>query len=333
MQHYMENVVHSYTAVEFRRVFRLSVDCFRHICQLLFTCPEMHERSPDLGGRERISFEKKILVALRYFGHQENVRLLSDIFDIADSSVLTCRDAVIRALLNNYQDRFISWPLDQNTQADITEKFRVKKGFPGVLGCIDGTHIRIKAPKDHSQTYVNRKGYHSVILQAVCLHNMMFSSCFVGWPGSCHDARVLRNSQLWEDGAQACGQYHILGDGAYPIKQWLMTPYRDTGNLTREQKNYNYVHSATRTIIERAFALLKGRFRRLQYIDCRTIEKADDIVLACCVLHNVSISEGDIALDFMDPGDMNDVNVCNPPAIGPDPAGILKRDQISRIVV
>ena len=110
------------------------------------------------------------------------------------------------------------------------------------------------------QSYVNRKGYHSVILQAICSHDMRFTNCFVGWPGSCHDSRVL-NSQFWVDGPMACGQYHIIGDGTYPIKPLLMTPYRDTDNLTSYQKHYNYVHSATHTVMERVCALLKGRFR------------------------------------------------------------------------
>lgn len=42
----------------------------------------------------------------------------------------------------------------------------------------------------------------------------------------------------------------MIGDGSYPIKEWLLTPYRDTGHLTAEQRRYNYVHSSTRTVIE-----------------------------------------------------------------------------------
>lgn len=324
--------MNSYTAIEFRRIFRVSVDCFQTLCHLLATCPEMYVRSPVMGGRKRITLEKTVLVALRYFGHQENIRLLSDIFDISDSSVVVCRNRVVHALLNNLQDRYISWPLEQNLQADIAEKFREKRGFPGILGCIDGTHVQIMPPKEHPQSYVNRKNYHSIILQAVCLHNMLFTNCFVGWQGSSHDSRVFRNSQLWDDGAQACGQYHILGDGAYPIKPWLMTPYRDTGNLTREKKNYNNIHSGTRTVIERAFALLKGRFRRLHYIETKEVRTANDIILACCILHNITITEGDVALDFMDPIDIDEANVYNPPVVGPDPAGILKRDRLARLL-
>ena len=41
-------------------------------------------------------------------------------------------------------------------------------GFPCVIGCIDRTHIRIQAPSQNEQNYVNRKGYHSVNVQVIC---------------------------------------------------------------------------------------------------------------------------------------------------------------------
>lgn len=33
----------------------------------------------------------------------------------------------------------------------------------------------------------------------VCRENMTFTHIFVGFPGSCHDARILRNSDLWKN--------------------------------------------------------------------------------------------------------------------------------------
>lgn len=41
----------------------------------------------------------------------------------------------------------------------------------------------------------------------------------------------------------------------WPLKTWIMTPYKDNGHLTEQQKTYNYLHSSTRMVIERAFAL------------------------------------------------------------------------------
>ena len=51
---------------------------------------------------------------------------------------------------------------------------------------------------------------------------------------------------------------HLLGDSAYPLKRWVLTPFRDNGRLTRRQKRYNFVHSSTRMIVERSLGLLKG---------------------------------------------------------------------------
>ena len=108
-----------------------------------------------------------------------------------------CRDRAINAPLNNLLDRYISWPLNQNTQADIAVKLHDKKEFPGILGYIDGTHIKIKAPHEYSQSYVNRKGYHNVVLQAVSL---------VRLEGR-HDSRVLdeERSVLGGCSKAACG--------------------------------------------------------------------------------------------------------------------------------
>lgn len=38
-------------------------------------------------------------------------------------------------------------------------------GFPNVLGCIDGTFIRIIAPNENDPDCVNRKGFHSLNVQ------------------------------------------------------------------------------------------------------------------------------------------------------------------------
>ena len=37
-----------------------------------------------------------------------------------------------------------------------------------MIGCIDGTHVRIQAPKDDEKSYVNRKNFHSINVMAVC---------------------------------------------------------------------------------------------------------------------------------------------------------------------
>ena len=66
-------------------------------------------------------------------------------------------------------------------------------------GAIDGTHIAIIAPKEDHTDYVNRKGYHSVVMQALVDCNYLFRDV-IGWPGSVHNARILSNSTIYDKG-------------------------------------------------------------------------------------------------------------------------------------
>lgn len=162
---------------------------------------------------------------------------------------------------------------------------------------------------------------------------MLFSHIFTGYPGSVHDSRVLRQSDLWDDGLQLCNMnYHLLGDGAYPIRRWLLTPFRDNGHLTPQEKTFNTYHSSNRVVIERSFALLKGRFCRLQFINTKSIELAVDIIVACCVLHNICIIQGDDITDLLNEDDENDDGVQQPPApiVEHEAEGIIKRNRIAR---
>lgn len=64
---------------------------------------------------------------------------------------------------------------------------------------------------------------------------------------------------------------------------------------TPAEYRYNMAHSATHNVIDRTLRTILARFRcldeskgTLQY----SPEKASHIILACCVLHNVSLEHG-----------------------------------------
>ena len=158
----------------------------------------------------------------------------------------------------------------------VMEGFERRRGMKHILGAIDGSHIAIKAPREDQDAYINRKRFHFIVLQAVCNHRLAFTDCYAGWPGATHDARVLRRSDLFgrvtaDKEAMFPQNSYLLGDSAYPLTSWLMSSFRDNGHLTPQQRNYNFLHSSSRMVIERAFALLKGRFRRLKYVDMDVI--------------------------------------------------------------
>lgn len=181
----------------------------------------------------------------------------------------------------------------------IEQEFREITGFPGVIGAIDGCHIQISAPIDNANSYINRKGYSSIVLQGICDNTLKFTDVFIGMCGSVHDARVwqlsdIKNHIEGNERRYFNEFYHLLADSAYPLSNKILTPYRDNGHLNHVQSNYNRKHARTRVIIERAFGLLTGRFRKLKYVYMYDTELISLVVLACCVLHNICI-------DFEDP--------------------------------
>ena len=78
-------------------------------------------------------------------------------------------DNVTNALIAR-KDQFIKWPTDNHTQNKIRYGFFQQANFPNVLGCIDGTHVRIQRPSEEEGSYINRKSYPSINVQAVCDH-------------------------------------------------------------------------------------------------------------------------------------------------------------------
>lgn len=72
------------------------------------------------------------------------------------------------------------------------------------IGAVDGTHIQIDKPTQDHDSYVNRKQYFSIHVQGVVDHKLKFLDVFVGYPGSVHDARVFRESGLYECLQEIC---------------------------------------------------------------------------------------------------------------------------------
>ncbi|KAJ1210917.1 hypothetical protein NDU88_006279 [Pleurodeles waltl] len=125
------------------------------------------------------------------------------------------------------------------------------------------------------------------------------------FPGSVHDAYILRNSSIPDMMGQL--QRHcvwLLGDSGYPNLSWLLTPVRNP--RTRAEERYNEAHGRTRRVIERTFGLLKARFRCLHMTGGSLFyspKKVCDIIIACSMLHNLALRR---QVPFLQEDDPND---------------------------
>ena len=282
--------------------FRMKRETFDYLCDKLR--PSIIRQ--DTQFRTAISVEQRVAITVWCLATPCEYRTVAHLFGVARSTVCeivqdTCR-AIVRILLETY----IRFPTGDALKR-VIDGFEDKWGYPQCVGAIDGSHIPIAAPELNHTDYYNRKGWYSMLLQAVVDQDYLFRDICVGWAGSVHDARVFVNSLIYkritEDGLLSDAQSRtlggkevpacIIGDSAYPINTWLMKPFADTSSLSPQQKHFNYRLSRARTVVEIAFARLKARWRRLLKRNDMHTEHIPTVISACCILHNLCEVHGE----------------------------------------
>ena len=168
------------------------------------------------------------------------------------------------------RNEYIKIPETEAETLAATGTFKDLSELPNIVGAIDGSHIRIKVPKDNAVDYFSRYQQHDFIIQAVVNDQKLFLDFICGFPGSMHDARVLRRSTIFRKAEQGdilsaptvhingneLGPY-LVGDSAYPLSPWLIKPYPE-GTRDRNEIRFNKQLSSARVKVEYAFGLLKG---------------------------------------------------------------------------
>jgi hypothetical protein len=291
---------------DFREDFRVSKNVFKILCTALH--PFLVKEDTHL--RQSIPVEVRVAIALYALGSVAEYRLIGKPFGVQRCTVCVILHEFCNALAeSNLRKRLLRFPKGDELAA-VIQGFEDEWGFPQCAGAVDGTHIPICPPAENSRDYFNRKGWASIIVQATCDFEYKFTSVNIGWPGSVHDARVFANSAIARLGFAGRLLPNtrrlinnvpvppvILGDSAYPLCSWLLTPYKDYGNMTPEQRKFNKKHSSARMVIEGSFGRLKGRWRRL-FKDLEiTLPKLPPVIMACIVLHNLCASQGDLLRD------------------------------------
>lgn len=234
----------------------------------------------------------QVMAALQYFATGSFQRVDGDLHGISQPSVSRCVNAVSTALCRR-ASTYIKFAADEASQRHVIGQFHDIAGFPNVLGCVDGTQIPILAPRVNEYVYVCRKGYHSLNVQGVCDAELRFTNIVAKYPGSSHDSFIWKNSSvcLYLQQMTVTGGW-LLGDSGYPLSDCLMTPLNNATSVAEQR--YNRAHVKTRNTIERAFGLLKMRFRCLHRTGgCLQSPPSTcaKIITACAVLHNICIDK------------------------------------------
>lgn len=76
-------------------------------------------------------------------------------FGVSKSTAWNCVKKFVQSLIK-YKSLFIKWPSIENSM-ETSAVIEATYGFPEVIGFLDGTLVRIAAPKQDKQCYVDRK--------------------------------------------------------------------------------------------------------------------------------------------------------------------------------
>ena len=111
----------------------------------------------------------QLCTAIRYFAQCGYLPVIGDLHGLSDRAASKCIHSVASVLCDNIEN-FIQWP-SQNQIPIIQQKFyRKSRGFPKIVGLIDGTQVPINGPHPPANevAFVNRKGFHGLNCQVVC---------------------------------------------------------------------------------------------------------------------------------------------------------------------
>ncbi|XP_027118351.1 uncharacterized protein [Coffea arabica] len=265
---------------------RLSVPLFLHLCDILVDRGYWHAYPS-----QRVGVHESVALTLMCLSHDERHRVLAERFQHSTETIDRHVRRVLRALVRLGRE-FVR-PRDVGeTHPRILNNGLFYPWFKDCVGALDGTHISAWCRTEISERYRNRHGGLSQNMLAACDHDMRFVYVRVGWEGSAHDARILQETLHHPNSGfpmPPLGKYYMV-DAAYTNMPGFMAPFRAVRGTQHERAAkalFNRRHASVRNIIERSFGVLKKRFPILKGpMQNYLIATQNNIVLACCTLHN-----------------------------------------------
>ncbi|XP_037087214.1 putative nuclease HARBI1 [Pollicipes pollicipes] len=289
---YYEETIPQMTDEEFRTNFRVDRETLASMVDILGE----REGNPTGAGLVPTPREKQLLLTLFYLGSTLSFRKVATQFEMSMSTAWEFVDEIIERL-TNLKELFIRLPVGPQMLSTV-ESFRKVAGVKGVLGAVADCHIPIRKPMYEPNKFANCKGFFSFHMMTVCDASNRLTDVYVGSPGSLHESEVLDGSPLAKQLANDAfrdvylpGDCFLVGGVSLPLRPWLMTPFRSNRVAPGDKKHYyNQLLTDTVDVSRRALSVLKARFRRLSFVDTKSVKKAVMLTCAACVLHNMCLS-------------------------------------------
>ncbi|GBG84751.1 hypothetical protein CBR_g39129 [Chara braunii] len=253
--------------------------------------------------REPLQPDQIVAYALYRWATGETYESSTCNFGIGQASSLVVVCDVTAARLRVFGEK-IAWPAGV-CKLVVLRAF-TRKWFPNYHNCIDCTHIYVDKPANApSENYYNRKHRFSIVAQVVVDLDLHVLDVHMGYPGSCHDIRVLQLSSLSQRaeegslflcppvtlpfGVKTNG--YVLADNGYPPSEWMVVTYGGV-NQRVDKECFDNKQKVARGVVERAFDRLKGMWRLFLRTQKTNLDMLPPQFTAVCILHTILIDAG-----------------------------------------
>ncbi|KAK4882460.1 hypothetical protein RN001_005779 [Aquatica leii] len=246
----------------FQKLYRLNREVAFELFRELEPFMEVTRRNT------RIPKVVKFTTALHFFAHGSYQKPVGKDYhcSLSQASVSRCLNEIMGIINEHLIHRYIRFPTTLQDITRVKNGFYEKFDFPGVLGCIDCTHIAITPPPANdlvnpAHVFMNRKGFYSINCQIICDADLKILAINARYPGSVHDSAIWMLSNIKSVLSRNYFQNNdhgtwLLGDSGYPLQPFLLTPIIGANGNTPEGR-YTRRHS------KKFCGTLHRRFKRI----------------------------------------------------------------------
>lgn len=272
----------------------MSPERFDHLVSLV----SPYIKKSNCRSRQPLSPEQRLVITLRYLATGDSQQSQSFNFLVGRSTICNIIRETCDGIWSALNEVYLKPPQTKEEWKRIASGFESSWNYPNCLGALDGKHVAMDCPKNGGSNFFNYKGFHSLVLMAICDANYCFTLVDIGGYGRDNDASIFSQSEIgmaFEDGDIEIPEaevvdgktlpYVIVSDAIFPLKTWLMKPFPGS-NLEEEKDVFNYRLSGARRTIENMFGVLAARWRIFRRPIRANPENVERIIKACVCLHN-----------------------------------------------
>lgn len=153
----------------FKKNFRLNKAAFQYVLE------QLKSEIPPSVRSGSVSFECKLAACLRFFAEGPYQRGVAQDFNVAIAQPTFSQHfgIILDVLERILCPKWITLVMTEEEKREAKRYFYERSGIPGVVMCVDGTHIKIFRPFENPHLFYNRKGFFSLNAMIVSIKQLV----------------------------------------------------------------------------------------------------------------------------------------------------------------